>query len=126
MPSLLSQFLPRVSSIWELNSRAEAGVDFAGRANDGVADAAAQAGGELVLLVSGRRASEGAAELKDRAQAARPGKRLGEMKERARLVSEYPDREEQRREGEARRTLAMAEAVSRRRAVPRWGEARRQ
>ena len=89
-------------------------------------DAAAQAGGELVLLVAGRRASEVAAEPKDRAQAARPGKQLGEMKDRARLVSEFPDPEEQRREGEDRRTLAMAEAASRRRAVPRCGEARRQ
>ena len=51
--------------------------------------AAAQAGGELRPLVAGRRASEVAAELKDGAQAARPDERLGAMKERARLVSEF-------------------------------------
>ena len=57
-------------------------------------DAAAQAGGELVLLVAGRRASEVAEERKDRVQAARPGKRLGGRKERARLVSEFLEPEE--------------------------------
>ena len=89
-------------------------------------DAAAQAGGELVLFVGGQWASEVAAEPKDRAQTARPGERLGEMKKRARLVLEFLEPEERRREGEARRTLAMAEALSRRRAVRRWREARRQ
>ncbi len=82
-------------------------------------DATAQADGELVLLVGGRWASEVAAEPKDRALAARPDKRLGEMKKRARLVSEFLEPEERRREGEARRALVMAEALSRRRAVRR-------
>ena len=59
MPSLLSQFLPRVSSIWELNSRAEAGGDFGGRANDGVAGRGGAGGWRVGAACGGTAGFEG-------------------------------------------------------------------